>query len=44
MVKNGLLIAFIFIFTSCAGTIKIAEENNKGSTIPSKNIIVKPNQ
>jgi hypothetical protein len=42
MVKKGLLMAFILIFTACAGTIRIAEEDKKGSTIPSKNSIVKP--
>ena len=44
MVKKGLLMAFIFMFTACAGTIRIAEEDKKGSTIPNKNIIVKPSQ
>lgn len=44
MLEKGSLIAFIFIFTACAGTIRIAEEDKKGSTIPSKHIIVKPDK
>jgi len=44
MLEKGSLIAFIFIFTACAGTIRIAEEDKKGSTIPSKHIMVKPNK
>ena len=44
MVKKGLLMAFILMFAACAGAIKIAEEDKKGSTIPKKNIIVKPSQ
>ena len=44
MLQKGLLLASIWIFTACAGTIRVAEEDKTGSTIPSKHIIVKPDK
>ena len=44
MLKKGLLVVFMLIFTACAGTIRTADEDKKGSTIPSKHIIVKPDK
>lgn len=45
MLKKGLLVSIlVLLIGGCAGTIKIAEEDKKGSTIPSKNIMVKPNK
>jgi len=44
MIKKGLLVSLLFFIYGCAGTMRIAEEDKKGSTIPSKNIIVKPNK
>lgn len=42
MIKKGLLFILMFFITSCAGTIRIAEEDKTGSTIPTKSIMVKP--
>ena len=44
MLKKGLLIAFIMLLTACAGTIRIADEDKKDSTIPNKNMMVKPSK
>jgi hypothetical protein len=44
MIKKGLLVSLLLLMYGCAGTMRIAEEDKKGSTIPKKNIIVKPNQ
>jgi len=42
MIKKGVLLAFILIFTACAGTMRVAEEAHKDPTATGKNIVVKP--
>ena len=44
MIKKGLLIAFILMLTACAGAMKMAEDDKKGSTPPTKTVVVKPKQ
>jgi hypothetical protein len=44
MIKKSLLILLILIFTSCAGTIRIAEESkNLATPVTSKEAVAKPN-
>ena len=43
MIKKGLLLAFILIFTACAGTIRIAEESkNLATPVTTKGAVAKP--
>jgi len=44
MIKKGLLVSLLFFIYGCAGTMRLAEEDTKGSTTPHKNIVVKPNK
>ena len=44
MLKKGLFASLIFFVCGCAGTMRVAEDDNKASTTPHKNIIVKPNK
>ena len=44
MIKKGLLITIILLVTGCAGTVRIAEDGTKDSTVPPKKSIVKPQE
>ena len=44
MLRKGLFASLIFFICGCSGAMRVAEEDNKAPTTPSKNIIVKPNK
>jgi len=44
MIKKGLLVSLLFLVYGCAGTMRLAEEDKKGSTTPQQNVVVKPNK
>ena len=42
MLKKVLFTSLIFFVCGCSGAMRVAEDDNKASTTPSKNVIVKP--
>jgi len=44
MIKKGLLVSLLFFIYGCAGTMRLAEEDKKGSTTSTETVIAKPNK